>query len=71
MYNTGNYIQNLVITYDGKESERNNKNKKKSKITKRMLPNWTWVHSLNLEQSQPTDTRLWWRKVQHFSQGVE
>ena len=39
MYNTGNCIQNLIITYNGKESEKNNKNKKKSKITRRMLPN--------------------------------
>ena len=71
MYNTGNYIQNLIITYNGKESEKNNKNKKKSKITRRMLPIWIWVHSLNLQQSQSTDTRLWWREVQHFSQAVE
>ena len=39
MYNTGNYIQNLIIIYSGKESEKTNKNKKKSKITRRMLPN--------------------------------
>lgn len=29
----------------------------------RLLPNHTWIHSPDVQQSQSTHTRLWWRKV--------
>ena len=30
----------------------------------KLLLNWTWVHLPDMQQSQSTDTGLWWRKVQ-------
>ena len=34
-----------------------------------MLPSQTYVHLLGAQQSQPTDTRLWWSKAQCFLWG--
>ena len=36
-----------------------------------LLPNWTRVCSLHAKQSQSTDTRFWWRKVQCLLQGTK
>ena len=36
-----------------------------------LSPNQTWVCSPSVQWSQSRDTRLWWRKVQHLSQGTK
>ena len=35
------------------------------------LLNQIWVHLPDLHQSQPADTRLWWKKVQCLLQGAK
>ena len=39
------------------------------RLWEKVLLNQTWVCSPDAQQSQSTDTRVWWRKVQHLLQG--